>query len=315
MTSNRDLHGSVDHYHNRNTPHFASEEIGLTTTIYYFSGTGNSLYVAKALAKKLHDCDIIPIARIWNLDTIIATSETIGFVFPMYSYGLPDIVNQFLSRVNLDAATYVFTVVTRGGAQGCALHRVDEILRERNYHQNLGFYVDMPSNMIHLHDLISKEKQKKLHKQANKKVEKIITSVLRRKSKGDKDKLFVRSFALSSSKSFLESVHKNDVSFLVDKNCIACGFCARVCPVDNIIMMGNRPQWQHHCQSCLACLHWCPKESIQYRKKTIGKQRYHHPDVTFKDVEFQKDMSVANRIPVPQWDPAYPPPPQPTQEA
>jgi MinD superfamily P-loop ATPase len=49
-------------------------------------------------------------------------------------------------------------------------------------------------------------------------------------------------------------------------------------------MNERRPAWQHHCEQCFACLHWCPAQAIQYGKHTAGRTRYHHPDVMAKDI-------------------------------
>jgi MinD superfamily P-loop ATPase len=70
-----------------------------------------------------------------------------------------------------------------------------------------------------------------------------------------------------------------DVSFRSDEKCDGCGICSRIYPVNNIKMVTNMPSWQHHCERCMACLQWCPKETIQFDKDSIGRKRYHHPDV------------------------------------
>ena len=65
--------------------------------IFYFSGTGNSLYVARLLADELNDC-IISIPDCINNGTFefeLKDSEKIGIVTPVYFYGLPSIVETF----------------------------------------------------------------------------------------------------------------------------------------------------------------------------------------------------------------------------
>jgi ferredoxin len=79
-----------------------------------------------------------------------------------------------------------------------------------------------------------------------------------------------------------------DKQFTVDANCNGCGVCGQVCPVNNIKMSEGRPEWQHHCEQCFACLHWCPAAAIQYGKHTAGRTRYHHPDVKIQDIIKQK---------------------------
>jgi MinD superfamily P-loop ATPase len=75
-----------------------------------------------------------------------------------------------------------------------------------------------------------------------------------------------------------------DKQFSIDPNCNGCGVCEQVCPVGNIKMSERRPLWQHHCEQCFACLHWCPMKSIQHGKHTAGRARYHHPEVRIKDM-------------------------------
>jgi MinD superfamily P-loop ATPase len=57
-----------------------------------------------------------------------------------------------------------------------------------------------------------------------------------------------------------------------------------VCQVENIEMKDGKPTWLHHCEQCLACLQWCPQEAIQVGRKTEGRKRYHHPEITASDL-------------------------------
>jgi len=75
-----------------------------------------------------------------------------------------------------------------------------------------------------------------------------------------------------------------DVSFRTDDKCDGCGLCSGICPVNNIKMVDGVPSWQHHCERCMACLQWCPKEAIEFDKDSIGRKRYHHPDVKLSDM-------------------------------
>lgn len=77
-------------------------------------------------------------------------------------------------------------------------------------------------------------------------------------------------------------IHTLDNSYAIDNNCNGCGICSNVCPVNNIVLKDNKPQWQNHCELCFACMQWCPKQSIQWGKNTKGVKRYHHPNASAK---------------------------------
>ncbi|MCX5780008.1 MAG: EFR1 family ferrodoxin, partial [Firmicutes bacterium] len=73
-------------------------------------------------------------------------------------------------------------------------------------------------------------------------------------------------------------------SFYVDDKCNGCGICAKVCPVNNIEIVDNRPMWNHHCESCLACFVWCPEKAISGGLLSGKSERYHHPEVKLMDM-------------------------------
>ena len=87
--------------------------------IFYFTGTGNSLYAAARLAHATAD-RVVSIAECMQQETFSFPEpcERVGFVFPVYWYGLPVIVERFLDRLALGGCDYVYAVVTCGGSAG-----------------------------------------------------------------------------------------------------------------------------------------------------------------------------------------------------
>ena len=259
----------------------------MTTTIYWFSGTGNSLKIARDLAEKLGDAELIPIAKIWQQESITSNTEKVGFIHPLYYWGLPDIVYNFIDKINLDKSNYIFTLITCGKAgSGSAMHQTRKLLKKKSKKLSVGFFVPMPDNYIPQFKIIPKEKQKKLFEAAKIKVEEIAKIINGNETKVEKE--ILAPVGKIFSKKFRKSVHENDRKFNVDENCNSCGVCEKVCPVNNIIMVEDKPQWQHNCQRCLACIHLCPQKAIQWKEKTAHKDRYQHPDITAKDIISQK---------------------------
>jgi len=53
-------------------------------------------------------------------------------------------------------------------------------------------------------------------------------------------------------------------------------------------MENEKPSWKHHCELCLACLHFCPVAAIQMGPKTATRGRYKNPSVTIADMKKQR---------------------------
>ncbi len=263
----------------------------MKTTIYYFTGTGNSLKIAKSLSEKLDDCDLIAIAKIWEEDYLASSTEKVGFVFPLYYAGLPKIVYDFLQKIELSKSNYFFAVVTYAGdINTTPLQQIQSILDAKSKTLSAGFYILMPNNYIIGYDVHSEARQKDYFEEAIKKIE-IIHKIVEKNESNLGKEIFEKHRIKSEkfNKDFRDNVYAYDKSFYVEDTCTSCGICVKVCPVNNIKLEDGIPQWHHKCQQCLACINFCPEKCIQFGKKTIKTQRYHHPEINVKDLINQKN--------------------------
>ena len=94
---------------------------------------------------------------------------------------------------------------------------------------------------------------------------------------------------------FQELIPLTDRSIGVDGNCSGCATCTKVCPVGNILMVEDRPVWQHRCEMCFACDEWCPQRAIHHWSRAEGV-KYHHPSVKAKDMYRGEGQGVNSRI-------------------
>ncbi|MFX0106244.1 MAG: EFR1 family ferrodoxin [Candidatus Hodarchaeota archaeon] len=266
------------------------------TIIYYFTGTGNSLKIAKDLAKKLEDCEIIPIAKVWQMENPESTTKKVGFIFPLYWSGLPKIVHDFINKINLSNSNYIFTVITStGDINEQPLQQLEKILKKKAKTLSAGFYVNMPNNYIIGFDIDSEDRQKELFEKAIKQVNSI-SEIVKNEEENINQDIFQKDVSRSEgiNKNFREKVNDSDKSFYIDDSCNNCGICEKVCPVSNIMLIDGIPQWQHRCQQCLACINFCPEKSIQFGTETLKTQRYHHPQISLKEIMNQKKSISPN---------------------
>jgi flavodoxin len=113
--------------------------------IYYFSGTGNSLYVAKDIAEKAGGA-LIPLASMIEQDIIKVDSEVMGIVFPVYYGELPVIIKRFAEKLANIEHKYIFAVCTFGGSAGYSLKLLKGIIRSRGGELAATYRVHMPQN-------------------------------------------------------------------------------------------------------------------------------------------------------------------------
>ena len=262
----------------------------MKTTIYYFSGTGNSLKVAQDLVEKLEDTELRPIAKIWKEKNLESTSENTGFIFPLYYSGLPKIVHDFIDKLDIGRTKYFFSVVTSAGdINEQPLQQLDKLLKKKSKKLNAGFYVSMPNNYIIGFDIHSKEHQKEFFKNSANQISIILEKVNKQEDNLSQE-FFQKDVTRSAkfNKNFRDSVNESDKAFHVNENCNNCGICEKICPVNNIILINGIPEWQHKCQQCLACINFCPEKAIQYGNQTQKTQRYHHPEISITDIANQK---------------------------
>jgi ferredoxin len=264
----------------------------MNRVIYYFSGTGNTLFVAGDIAKGLR-ASLIPIADI------------AGIVFPVYYGELPVIVSEFAEKlVNLDGK-YIFAVCTFGGSAGDSLRSLRKIIRSRGGEVSATYGVHMPQNAFYK----VWEKHEPLYRSWRKKKLNIVISNIENRKTGDfftnilfdiifkgiqvyvrpkYKQSFIKLSDASPDLSVEELIRLNDTSFSVTGECTGCGICAKVCPVNNIVMFEGKPTWQHLCENCIACYNFCPEKAIRNGIASEGYY-YRHPDITVRDMMIRND--------------------------
>jgi ferredoxin len=256
----------------------------MDTAIFFYTGTGNSLWVARKLAQGLGDSEVISIST-WLKTRKAFPAKRIGLIFPVHMWGLPSPVVRFAQALQDFHPDYFFAVAVDGGQVANALIQLKKLTSQNPKTLDCGFEMVMPSNYIPWGGPGSKEKLDSIFAAAQQKMEGVITA-LQKQAKGhfDQGPLWQRIVFTQLYKLSYPQVPRMDRSFWVDSKCNKCGICRRVCPAQNITLLEGTPTWSHHCEQCLACLQWCPQEAIQYGKKTARYPRYHHPEIQLKDV-------------------------------
>ena len=251
--------------------------------IYYYTGTGNSLWTARALAREIGDTDLIPMS-LEAPDGIGAAVDMVGLVFPVHIWGLPRRVVEFVNALITDPTQYYFAVALNAGQVAATLLQLKKSLARKGAVLSAGYEIAMPSNYIPWGGPGPEEKQRLRFAAATEKIRSIAASVRNRVhgpiEKGPLWQNLLFTFLNRISYGYVPAMDK---SFWSDAACNGCGICEAVCPNANIRIAGDKPIWLHRCEQCLACIQWCPQQALQFGKRTPRYQRYHHPEVTLED--------------------------------
>jgi flavodoxin/NAD-dependent dihydropyrimidine dehydrogenase PreA subunit len=249
--------------------------------IFYFSGTGNSLKVAKDIAAAIEDCELISMGKSHKLS---GTYERIGFVYPVYGGGMPGVVERFVKVLDLLANknSFIFAVCTSGSGSAGGLTNISKIIGGKGGKLSYGETVRCFSNYVCLYAMGSNSDIKaKAQSQATKKVIKDIQSLAVKSPCKNNPMILLHG-------PFIKWLAKSDKAFNVSQACNGCTTCSKVYPVGNIKIQDGKPIFLHHCEQCVACVQWCPKQAINLKNKTQNRGRYHHPDISLADMINEK---------------------------
>jgi ferredoxin len=257
----------------------------MANVIYYYTGTGNSLWAARTLGQAIGGAELISIPACRKENRTIPPSSTLGLVFPVHIWGLPRTVRSFLGTVADSKPEYCYALAVNAGQVSGTLVQLKRELEAKGTSLSSGFALVMPSNYIPWGGPGPKEKQEGRFAAARSRIDKIAEIVKKREiNPVEKGPLWQRILFTGIYNMSYSRVPEMDSSFRADEKCNKCGICGKVCPADNITFTDGRPVWNKRCEQCFACLQWCPQEAIQYGKKTPKYERYRHPEVALKDM-------------------------------
>ncbi len=291
-----------------------AEEAMVSTQIYYYSGTGNSLHVARELQAFLPEADLIPIIALVGDGPIVAVGERVGFVFPHYASSLPKVVGDFIERLDVAAVQYLFAIATRSSTRTMAFVEIDKILKKKGRRLDSFFILTMAASTEPLLERyasrITAERIGRLEADMLARLDAIQKTIVAQEVNRDEDTGAVNAPAawLAPFMPLLEAatplllplgkLAESSFQFYVDEKCASCGVCEQVCLSGKVRLVGDAPVWAEtvECHGCFACLNYCPEEAVQVASRWYLKShtetngRYHHPQITADDIAVQKQV-------------------------
>ena len=248
--------------------------------ILYFSGTGNSKYVAKRIADALGDALVNLNDRIKASDTsLVETGERVIIVTPTYAWRIPRVVRDWLRKTELRGAKQVWFVMTCGSEIGNADKYNRELCAEKAISCMGTAQIVMPENFIAMFNAPTVEEARRIVAKAEPFIDRAIAAIRAGHIFSPPRKKLYDRIASSAVNPVFYPLFVKANSFTASDVCIGCGKCEKLCPLNNITLQNARPVWGSNCTQCMACICYCPTRAIEYGKKSVGKPRYHFEEL------------------------------------
>ena len=244
--------------------------------VLYFSATGNSEYVAKYIGNKLND-EVLSITSFLKDNKEIEVSSLTPYliVCPIYLSTIPTIVYKKLISAKLMGNKNIYFIMTcAGSGKSAAQIRLKDISDNQGLTYRGVIHLSMPQDYLMYFKVSLKEENETKFNNAIKDLDSIAKKIKNNEDFNFDKVSFMHKASIKPVEAIFNKLCIKPKKFYTTNECISCGLCARVCPLNNIKLENNKPVWGHDCIHCTACINNCPKKAIEYGKKTQGKNRY-----------------------------------------
>jgi ferredoxin len=245
--------------------------------ILYFTGTGNSLYVAKEIGG-----DLLSIPQLIKNNQYTITDDIVGFVIPCYYYSIPRIVEEYIKKTTINA-DYVFVILTYGSIVAAAMTIIENLLQDKGFNHYYLNKILMVDNFLPVYEM-AYEKKVKTEEMIN---EQII--IIKQDIQNHKDfnvDTNIPDYESSIFYNFTDEDHLDNIDkkYILNENlCNLCGICSKVCPINNISIKEDKLVFNHHCEWCMACIHHCPRLALHI-KGELSDERFLNNHVDLSEI-------------------------------
>lgn len=248
--------------------------------ILYYTGTGNSEFVAKRIAKQLNETTLNCFDKLKKNDcTEIHSSTPWIVVCPTYGWQIPHLFRDWLIQVPLIGSKEIYFIMTCGEDNGDSNSYLERLCDEKKLNYKGCIEVVMPENYIAMFPVPNGCEAKEIIKNAYPLIDDIASVIEKKQDLEEKKITFIDRMKSGLVNQVFYKFFVHAKKFQVSENCTGCGKCVQLCVCDNIQLINQKPKWENHCTHCMACICNCPTQAIEYGSASKNKPRYLCPSM------------------------------------
>ncbi len=243
--------------------------------IIYFTGTGNSKYLARILSEKLDD-ETVDAANLIRKGEHPAfdCGKPYVFVCPVYAWRIPKLFQKWISSCVFEGSPKAYFVVSCGDSIGGAARYAKRFAAQMGFAYMGTAQVVMPENYIAIFQAPSPDEDGAILDKAAKRTDGLCEKIARQQPLEEEKVTFVGRLCSDVVNPLFYTFTVSARKFAATDACVSCGKCAQNCMLNNVTIQDGKPVWGKDCTHCMACISRCPTEAIEYGRHTRGLRRY-----------------------------------------
>jgi ferredoxin len=238
--------------------------------IFYFSGTGNSRYIAEIFAKNM-ECACHSIEEEIDFVELIKPAETVAFSYPIYMSRVPRIMREFVQKYKSELEEKKLVIFcTQQILSGDGARALSALLPKNRV--IYAEHIFMSSNIFPVATNAERIKNKAL--KAERKMQKVCEDIKKGKVHKRGFSAGSRALGLIQAPLLSPAERRAESSVEATADCTNCGLCVSLCPMKNLAIKNEKITHKNNCTMCWRCVNKCPKKALIVGKTGKVKNQY-----------------------------------------
>ena len=222
--------------------------------VFYFSGTGNSKYIAELFCSNMETV-CYSIEEDIDFVKLIDSEQTIAFCYPIYFSRVPRIMREFVIKyMDLLKDKKMIIFCTQLVLSGDGARAFVALFPQGHVEVIYAEHFFMPNNVTNFlvlpEMLISERRIRKAIEEAGKKMKIVCRNINNGIIKKRGFNIISRAMGLIQAPLMLPVERKANNSVKINSDCTNCGICVVYCPMNNLNCENGVIMHNHNCTLC-----------------------------------------------------------------